>query len=126
MIGRGASSRGSRHLRRATLRRLAGVSLTGIMLAVGIAGCSRRSPESHEVPIRNFVFEPATLTVAQGDTIIWSNQDFVAHTATAHDGAWDSGSVPAGDTWQLVAVTPGRHAYYCVFHPNMEGTIEVQ
>jgi plastocyanin len=105
---------------------LAGAALTGVALSALAAGCARRTPEAHSVPIRNFAYQPATLTVAQGDTIVWSNDDIVPHTATARDGSWDSGSVAAGGAWRLVAVTPGRHAYYCVFHPTMQGTIEVR
>ena len=64
--------------------------------------------------------------MAAGDTVVWTNSDFVPHTATARGGAWDSKSVGANGTWTLVARTAGRHAYYCVFHPNMQGVIEVR
>ena len=56
--------------------------LAGVTLVAGIAGCSRSTPETHEVPIRGFAFEPATLVVVQGDTVVWSNHDIVPHTAT--------------------------------------------
>ena len=95
--------------------------------ALGATGaCSRRVPRSHHITIRNFIFQPETLTVAAGDTVVWTNTDFVPHTATARGGAWDSKSVGASATWTLVARTAGRHAYYCVFHPNMQGAIEVR
>jgi plastocyanin len=81
---------------------------------------------SHAVSIRNFGFEPATLTVAPGDTVVWTNADFVPHTATARDSLWDSKSIEGNGTWRLVARRPGRHAYYCAYHPNMRGTIEVR
>jgi plastocyanin len=79
------------------------------------------------VTIRNFAFVPATVTVAPGDTIVWANTDFVPHTATARDRLWDSQAIAGSEgTWRLVARTPGRHAYYCVFHPNMQGVVEVR
>jgi plastocyanin len=57
---------------------------------------------------------------------VWTNADFVPHTATASDGAWDTKSLDANATSRQVASSPGRHAYYCVFHPNMKGVIEVR
>jgi plastocyanin len=97
--------------------------------AVAIGGaCARRPPppRSHAVAIRNFEYEPDTLTVAPGDTVVWTNADFVPHTATTRDTLWDSGTIAANGAWRFVARRPGRHPYYCVFHPNMQGTIEVR
>jgi len=90
------------------------------------AACTGRRPQSHTVTIRNFTNAPATLTVAAGDTVVWTNDDIVPHTATARDSAWDSKEIAAGSTWRMVVRTPGRHAYYCVYHPNMQGVIEVR
>ena len=75
--------------------------------------------------MRDFQFSPAELTVAPGDTVVWTNADFVPHTATATDGAWDSKSLDANASWRLVARTPGRHEYYCTFHPTMKAMIVV-
>jgi plastocyanin len=98
-----------------------------VSTALGAAeACSRRVPQKHQVSIQNFTFQPETLDVAAGDTVVWTNADFVPHTATARDKAWDSQSLGANATWTLVARTAGRHTYYCVFHPNMQGVIEVR
>jgi plastocyanin len=99
----------------------------GLSTALGTAGaCSRHVPGKHAVTIRNFTYQPETLHVAAGDTVVWTNTDFVPHTATARDNDWDSQTVGANGTWTLVARASGRHAYYCVFHPNMQGVIEVR
>ena len=109
----------------ATTARLA---LAGLALAaLGGAACARRAPRSHAVAIHDFVYEPASVTVAVGDTVVWTNADFVPHTATARDTLWDSKEIAgSGGAWRLVARRPGRHAYYCTYHPNMRGTIEVR
>jgi plastocyanin len=95
------------------------------IVAVGPA-CTVRRPASREVKMQNFGFVPAVVTVAVGDTIVWTNADFVPHTATARDSAWDSKTIASDSAWRLVARAPGRHVYYCVFHPNMQGTVEVR
>jgi plastocyanin len=105
---------------------LVAATLASGTLAAGASACSRRRPQTHTVAIRSFAFQPASLTVAQGDTVVWANGDIVPHTATARDGSWDSASLASDGTWRLVAARPGRHPYYCVFHPNMEGVIEVR
>jgi len=76
--------------------------------------------------MQNFGFNPAELTVAQGDTVVWTNADIVPHSATATDASWDSKAIDAGASWSFVARKPGRHDYYCVFHPNMKGAVIVR
>jgi len=92
----------------------------------GAVACSRPAPRAHTVAIKNFAFVPAELTVATGDTVVWSNTDFVPHSATASDSSWDSKAISGSSAWRFVARTPGRHAYYCAFHPNMKATVIVR
>lgn len=79
-----------------------------------------------EVDIQNFAFGPATLTVSVGDTVTWTNNDTVPHTATASGGAFDSGTIGAGDTFTFTFTEAGSFDYVCNFHPNMMATIVVQ
>jgi plastocyanin len=97
-----------------------------VSIAGAVASCSTRVPRTHTISIRNFTMEPRELAVAVGDTVVWSNADFVPHTATARDTSWDSKSIGASAAWRFVATTPGRHEYYCVFHPTMTGVIDVR
>jgi plastocyanin len=77
-----------------------------------------------QVKISDLAFLPADVTAKVGDTIEWTNGDFVDHTATAKDGTWDL-AIPAGKTAHLRLAMPGTIAYYCKIHPNMTGTIHV-
>lgn len=88
----------------------------------GAAPAARR----HVVEIKGFQFEPAELAVAPGDTVVWINRDFVPHTATAEDSAWDSGSLDEDAAWQMIAATQGRQPYACRFHPAMKGVLVVE
>ena len=97
-----------------------------VVLIGGLSDCSSRQPRSWQVAIDNFVYQPASLVVARGDTIVWQNSGIVPHTATADGGAWDSQSLAVGASWRYVADTSGRFGYHCVLHPNMTGTIDVQ
>ena len=102
---------------------------TAITIAVAVTAftsCTGRTPRSYVVSMVTMGFQPAELTVDRGDTIVWKNEDFLPHTATARDGSWDSKSIDAGASWRYVADKSGRYDYYCVFHPTMKGTIEVR
>jgi plastocyanin len=59
-----------------------------------------------------------------GDTIEWVNADFVAHTASARDRAWDVMIAPS-TTASVVLKADGTVDYYCKFHPNMIGQITI-
>ena len=85
-----------------------------------------RAQSAVEVPIQAFVFQPATITVPAGTTVVWTNLDPVAHTVTDVDGAYDSGLFDEAGTYSMTFSTPGTYTYYCIPHPMMIGTVEVQ
>lgn len=77
------------------------------------------------IAITGLAFGPATITIKAGDTVEWTNNDFVDHTATDAHGAWDI-DLPAGKSGSFTFETPGTFPYICKVHPNMTGTIDVQ
>ncbi|MEP1443402.1 MAG: cupredoxin family copper-binding protein [Hyphomicrobiales bacterium] len=83
------------------------------------------APQVHEVRIKAFQFEPMHISVKQGDTIKWTNEDLAPHTATANEGGWDTGEIVKGDSRSIVATKGMEVDYFCAFHPHMKGTIEV-
>jgi plastocyanin len=79
-----------------------------------------------EVTITGLSFSPAEVTAEVGDTIEWTNKDFVAHTATARDKTTFDVLIPAHATGSLVVKAPGTVDYYCRFHPMMKGRIQTR
>jgi plastocyanin len=71
-------------------------------------------------------FIPTYAKVPLNGVITWTNKDFVAHTATATDGSFDTQPVLPGEsrTFQLQH-TPGTIGYYCKIHPWMQGLVEI-
>src|SRR5512139_3631701 len=83
----------------------------------------------HEVSVGNFFFNPANLTVNQGDTVRWTNTNGfhnVRHTGTPQV----FGNSPASAPWTyefVFDVAAGDYPYQCDVHPaSMQGTITVQ
>lgn len=77
------------------------------------------------VALVGFTISPASLTVAPGTTVVWTNRDSAAHTVTADDGSWGSGNLAQGDTFSHTFATAGAYTYHCAIHPFMTGTIMV-
>ena len=75
---------------------------------------------------------PATLNISTGTTVVWENNDSAAHLATSGtpdggpDGAFDSGMIMAGDTYEFEFSDKGEFVYYCLVHPWMIGTVIVE
>jgi plastocyanin len=76
------------------------------------------------VDASGIAFVPATVKARVGDTVEWTNKDFVAHTATARSGDWDV-SLPVHRTGRITLKKAVDIDYYCRVHPNMTGKIEV-
>jgi len=95
----------------------------GALLLVLVAGSARA--ETIQVNIEKLAFMPSQVSAHVGDTIEWVNADFIAHTATARDGAWDVMIAPS-TTASVVLKAGGTVDYYCRFHPNMTGQINVK
>lgn len=92
-----------------------------------LAACGSKGPEPqvHHVLIRSMAFEPAALEVSVGDTVVWTNEDIVPHTATAI-GVFDSQSMTTNQEWRYTPAKAGEYAYGCTFHPTMKGTLTVR
>ena len=80
----------------------------------------------------NECYIPAELTISAGTTVIWDNTDNAAHLATSGtpdggpDGAFDSGMIMAGATFEQEFSDKGEFVYYCLVHPWMVGTVTVE
>ena len=78
-------------------------------------------------------YEPPTVTVSPGSSVIWDNRDNALHTATSGesptpDGKFDSGLIGANQASKPVTMPtePGDYKYFCTLHPFLVGTITVQ
>lgn len=80
--------------------------------------------ETIRVAINQLKFDPQQISAHVGDTIEWSNGDFVIHTATARNKDWDV-TIPARGVGRITLQHAGDVDYYCRFHPNMTGRISV-
>lgn len=77
------------------------------------------------VSIVNFSFGPSSVTIQPGATVMWTNDDSVAHTVTADDGSWGSGTLQPGASYSHTFTASGNQPYHCSIHPFMHGAVVV-
>ena len=77
-------------------------------------------------------YDPEILNISTGTTVVWENVDSTMHTATSgeptegFDGVFDSDILSAGDTYEFTFADAGSYDYYCILHPWMIGTVNVE
>jgi plastocyanin len=96
-----------------------------VALALVTAAAIPASAETITITIENLSFKPADVKAKLGDTILWVNKDFLAHTATARDNSFDVTQPPKKSVSQTLTKT-GSFDYYCRYHPNMTGRLVVE
>jgi plastocyanin len=104
------------------------VGISAFLFTPGRFQVASAAPKVITIEIRNFEFQPATVTISAGDTVQWKNEDSAPHTATADptQSGFDSGTIKSGASWSYVASAKGTYNYICTIHPYMKGTLVVQ
>jgi len=103
------------------------VAILAAFCALFVTAGARVAPAdkaAHVVVIDNLEFSPAIVTMRVGDRVAFFNKDFVEHTATAQNGAFDL-ATPKGKQASWRAAKAGEFAYFCRLHPNMTGMVRV-
>lgn len=88
------------------------------------SGTTPVAAESGAVAIADFKFDPASINVPVGGSVVWTNNDPQQHTATSA-GNFDAGTIQPGATATVEFKTAGTFTYICSFHPFMMGTVVV-
>ncbi len=88
---------------------------------------SAAAPKAHtDVTITDGRFTPASVSIAVGDTVVWTNDSDHDHTVEADDGSFDSGKIKAGKTFEHKFTKAGTYAYSCSLHPREKGKVIVK
>ena len=111
---------------------LAAVMIAMVLLSAGspngAANAQQATPATVEVKIDNFSFGPATVTVAVGTTVTWTNRDDIPHTVVSTDDpkAFKSKVLDTDEKFSYTFTKAGTYSYYCTIHPKMTGKVVVQ
>ena len=97
------------------------LALAGEMKDTGTSGAGQ-----NKIEIKDFAFNPQTITVKSGDKITWINRDEEPHTVVSVGKKFKRslGSTPIKNSDHR---RRARHLeYFCSVHPKMTGTIVVK
>ncbi len=82
------------------------------------------------ISIKDFAFDPASLTVAIGTTVTWTNDEDALHTVTSgtpdvRTDLFDSGEIDTGVEFPVTFDEAGSYPFFCDRHEFMRGEITV-
>lgn len=79
------------------------------------------------VDIENFSFIPSELKIREGETVVWTNRDFAAHTIISDSGnELSSATLTKGKVSSHIFSSTGTFEYHCGIHPSMKAKIIVE
>jgi plastocyanin len=82
--------------------------------------------KQNTIEIKDFAFNPQTITVRSGEKITWTNRDEEPHTIVSVEKQFKkSSALDTDQTFTITAGAPGTYTYFCSVHPKMTGTIIV-
>ena len=104
-----------------------GVGMVGALGVFIIPGCGGGGdPGANEVFMQAIAFNPMEITIQVGESVTWTNQDIVPHTATSgNPGDADLGPIfrsallGLGGTFTHTFNDAGEFVYFCEVHPGM-------
>jgi plastocyanin len=104
------------------------VLATLLVFSFGSATVASAARATVNVEMGDNFFRPDSVTVAVGDTVVWTHTGNRPHDVTADNGAFSSPRrMSNGQTFSFTATTAGTYTYVCTIHPNqMRATLVVQ
>jgi plastocyanin len=115
-----------RNKKMALLCAISFLNLSIFALADEMKEADTTGDQQNRVEIKDFAFNPQTLTVKSGEKITWINRDEEPHTVVSVGKKFKkSTALDTDDTFTLTAGAPGTYTYFCSVHPKMTGTIVV-
>lgn len=91
----------------------------------GAAGTAEATGSIVQIKIADFAFEPATVTVAAGTAVTWTNVDTASHSVRSNNAMFEEQTMKTNATAKATFASPGTYNYICGLHPFMTATIVV-
>jgi plastocyanin len=102
------------------------LNLSAFALAGDMKDADSTSSKQNTIEIKDFAFNPQTITVKSGQTITWINRDEEPHTVVSVEKQFKkSTALDTDQTFTITTGAPGTYTYFCSVHPKMTGTIVV-
>jgi plastocyanin len=70
-------------------------------------------------------YQPNPIEIPVWGSVLWTNDDRIAHSVTASEGEFDSAVMQSGEVFEYTFDKIGGFEYYCMLHPSMVGHVVV-
>jgi plastocyanin len=85
------------------------------------------SSKQNRIEIKDFAFNPQSITVKSGEKVTWINRDEEPHTIVSVEKQFKkSTALDTDQEFTITAGAPGTYNYFCSVHPKMTGIIIVE
>ncbi|MFA5013472.1 MAG: cupredoxin domain-containing protein [Candidatus Paceibacterota bacterium] len=81
-------------------------------------------PTQETISIKNFTFDPGSISIPLNSTITWVNNDSPIHSIKSN--TFNSPNLDTGQTFSFTFDQPGTFNYSCGIHSSEKGTIIVR
>lgn len=103
-----------------------GTSYGGSTSTPPVSPAEAHAQSGTTINIKNYSFNPLTLTVKAGTKVTWVNNDSAPHTITSDSGALlNSPALSPGQSFSFTFTNPATINYHCNIHPNMKSSVVV-
>ena len=103
------------------------LNLSAFALAGEMKDTNSTSSKQNTIEIKDFAFNPQTITVKSGEKVTWINRDEEPHTVVSVEKQFKkSTALDTDQEFTITAAAPGTYTYFCSVHPKMTGTIVVE
>jgi plastocyanin len=94
---------------------------------IGLCGSPvAQTADPTHIVLKNFMFQPTSLTVKAGSTVTWTNMDEEVHTVVSSSGLFRSSALDTKDSFSFKFDQAGTYRFVCSIHPQMVGTVVVK
>ena len=106
---------------------IAFLNLSLFALAGEMKNADETTTKQNRIEIKDFAFNPQTITVKSGEKVTWINRDEEPHTIVSVEKQFKkSTALDTDQEFTITAGAPGTYTYFCSVHPKMTGTIVVE
>lgn len=117
----------SRSKRMALLCAISFLNLSGLALNGEMKDPDSPGNKQNRIEIKDFAFNPQTITIKAGEKVTWINRDDEPHTVVSVEKQFKkSTALDTDQEFTITASAPGTYTYFCSVHPKMTGTIVVE
>jgi len=106
---------------------IAFLNLSLFALAGEMQNADETTTKQNRIEIKDFAFNPQTITVKSGEKVTWINRDEEPHTIVSVGKQFKkSTALDTDQEFTIAAGAPGTYSYFCSVHPKMTGIIIVE